>query len=1161
LPDTDEDTHVGPIAVAPDGTLYAGVFFYDDDDAEYYWKVCMSEDDGYTWDDTDIDELESEGTGLENKIVSVVVSPNYSDDETVYVGTYDSDDGPMVWRLEEAGDDATALKPIVDSHGDEADVLFCLDVFTDDDDYNWILAGTDLDALVLRDRVFEDWRDQELGNIYPMWEDDADEWKAPAYEVAFAPDFEDSELIWAVTEEPDWDSSFWANAFDDPYLITSTESPGNWGQEVDEAILRDDDDLDVWATPWLDIDFPDNYDSDPDSGDTYVILGVADPPGDGGGIWMDSPGEDGVYLIEGVEGDGDPDTDKSVAIELTEGDDPDGEAITSIAVSGEFGDDMVILAGQLHDPIVHISEDGDGLDWDEVDKNPTGTWEDYPIFDAGWDLSWTHVIMEADVTWGNATFDTEESIAFAATFGAESAVSRSDDGGWVFNQVGLIDTDIDDVWDLALHPEFPDETVFILQTYDGDHGTDSLWLTENGDEDEPDYVRILCADDDGLGNFEVGGGGLWLVEYAQDASGIFIFGYDDDNDESIWMSDDDGQTFGDHREVKDGTDYGWINDWVIIDDDTILAATYCDDDDNLGFFKTINAGLSWTSVDTDGDGDGYGEMWTIAVSPDFDAEDEEGYILLGGADGEIMMSDDVGDGFDWAEDEELSGLSGYIYVAFDADFADEDADGYMMIYAADDEGDAVVEGEVADIDDVDWADLEDDENDDTQDVYCVGLEVAEDNALYVMSCEGGGAGRDVEVDGDFRITGDNSSTTDVITITSLPDVTETSGDFEDDESVDITLTDLVATATDQVGGRVWIEGNVSGASGYFDITITTSDFEVGETVSVTDSSLYAIVTGAVAEQETAVYRLLLHESNSEWESEGDDDLADPCHLWLTTGSNVLWTLDDDELWVLEDTLSGSPTLDAPPDGYKSDVEEEMRVSWDEMRGIDEDYHVKYTNVDPDTTDSVYTDETSILLTQLSATSEYEWKVRAAPQSEGNDTWSSRWSEKWTFFTALGEPPWAPTLYTPGGVWQYSGIDVELMPAFSWESAKTADSYQFILADNAEFTSPLVNTKTPESAYQLDFELDYNSNYFWKVQAYKGTEALSRWSDIGAFTTIMEPEPPPPSPPPPATVTQPAPAPVVIPTPIPPILLWVIVGIGAALIIAVIVLIVRTRRAV
>jgi len=177
-----------------------------------------------------------------------------------------------------------------------------------------------------------------------------------------------------------------------------------------------------------------------------------------------------------------------------------------------------------------------------------------------------------------------------------------------------------------------------------------------------------------------------------------------------------------------------------------------------------------------------------------------------------------------------------------------------------------------------------------------------------------------------------------------------------------------------------------------------------------------------------------------------------------------------------------------------------------------------------------------------------------------EPWHSRWSDSWTFNTALGEPPWSPTLYTPGGEWQYSGLDVELMPAFSWQSAKNADGYQFVLADNAEFASPLVDEKVPESAYNLDFELEYNTNYFWKVMAYNGSKAISRWSDVGAFTTITK-EVPAPSPAPPATVTQPAPAPVVIPTPIPPVLLWVIVGIGALLIIAVIILIVRTRRVI
>jgi len=1145
LPDTDLDTDIGPIAIAPDGTLYAAVFFYNEDtDPYYFWKVCMSEDDGYTWDDTDIDDLPSCDDAETNCIVSIVVSPNYADDETVYVGIYEDDDGdPLVWRLEDAGDDSTALKPLMDSDGDEADVLYCIDVFTDEDDYNWILAGTNEDVLVLKDRVFEDWRDQEL--------------EAPGYEVAFAPDFEESELIWAVTE--DWFDNDGDTGWDfgeDCFLLTSTESPGNWGQELDEALIMDTDDYGVFANPFLDIGFPGNYDSNPDSGDTYVILGVCNL----GYGWGDS----GVYLIEGVEGDGDRNTWDSVSIELSDGDDPDNQDITSIAVSGDFGDDMVILAGDLWYPIVYISDDGDGEDWDEADKNPTGSdGTDY----TDWFESWTHVVMEADATWGGATFDTEEGMAFATTFGYESAVSRSDDGGWVYNQIGLIDTTIDGIWDLALHPEFPDETVLILGTWSDDYSTDSLWLTENGDEDAPDYVRILCGYDGDLGNFECDE--LWLVEYAQDASAIFISGEDDGDDPAIWMSDDDGQTFGDHRKVKDGTNYGWINDWVITDDDTIFAAV--NDDDDNGFFKTINGGLSWTEADAGDD------MYSIAVSPDFDAEDEEGYILLGGMDGEVALSDDIGDTFDDAEAEEDADLFGYVSVAFDADFADEDADGYMMIYAADDEGSDIRKGEVADTDDVDWADLEDDQNEDTQAIFCTGLVVAEDNALYAIGITEEMEVEVTVVDGSIEITDDNTSAIGDVDIDDL-ELTILDGDFEDTDEIydvlDQELTVDVFGIETTVSGYIWVEGETSGDEGRFEldevtVDVTSGDFEDGMTATVTsysDGDLVVDVT--IEDAAAAVVRLLLHETNSEWESAADSDLENPGPLELSYGSNVLWTIDweDGQLWVLEDTLSGSPTLDAPPDGYASDNEEEMRVSWDEMRGIDEDYHVKYTNVEPDVTESVYTDGTSILLTQLSDTSEYTWKVRAAPQSRdddnaSHDTWSSRWSGKWTFSTALGAPNWAPTLYTPGGVWQYSGIDVDLMPAFSWESAKTADSYQFMLADNAEFASPLVNEKVSSSAYQLDFELELNSNYFWKVQAYKGTKALSRWSDVGAFTTIGPAPAPPPSPAPPATVTQPAPAPIVLPTIIPPAVLWTIVGIGAILIIAVVVLIVRTRRAV
>jgi hypothetical protein len=476
-----------------------------------------------------------------------------------------------------------------------------------------------------------------------------------------------------------------------------------------------------------------------------------------------------------------------------------------------------------------------------------------------------------------------------------------------------------------------------------------------------------------------------------------------------------------------------------------------------GFYMTTNSGLSWTSTE---EGENFND---IAMSPDF--EDGEGYIMLGGmgcAGHQIMLSDNDGDTFDDAEDEEASGLgdTGIIYVAFDADFAVAGADGEMMIYAANDQGDDIVKGDVADTDDVNWDELEDD-GDDAQGIYCAGLQVAADNALYAISSGGGGAGGSEEIDGTLQIMGVTSNTTDTVNIPDL-DIDVTSGTFDDDESISVNLDDL-NVVSDELRGTLYIEGDDSGATGEVDIedadNVAVDTAFVDEDVDLTGSSLWAEIVGSVAAEDTGVFRLLLHETNNVWESDGDSDLDDPFHLWLTPGSNVLWTIDmdfygdDPEIWTLEDTLSGSPTLSSPPDGYKSDEEEQMRISWESMRGIDEDYHVKYHQISPDIYTSKYTDGTSLLLTQLSDTSEYRWKVRAAPQSRGDDnddhdTWSSRWSGYWEFHTALGEPPWTPTLYTPGGIWQYSGIEVELMPAFSWESARRADSYQFVLADNA-----------------------------------------------------------------------------------------------------------------
>jgi hypothetical protein len=79
------------------------------------------------------------------------------------------------------------------------------------------------------------------------------------------------------------------------------------------------------------------------------------------------------------------------------------------------------------------------------------------------------------------------------------------------------------------------------------------------------------------------------------------------------------------------------------------------------------------------------------------------------------------------------------------------------------------------------------------------------------------------------------------------------------------------------------------------------------------------------------------------------------------------------------------------------------------------------------------------------------------------------------------------------------------------------------------------------------KLDNSTTYYWKVRAIAKTTD-SEWAQ-GVFTTMSAP-PTPPTPPPPPPEPEP---------PTTPMYIWVIIGVGAALVIAVIILIVRTRR--
>jgi hypothetical protein len=214
-------------------------------------------------------------------------------------------------------------------------------------------------------------------------------------------------------------------------------------------------------------------------------------------------------------------------------------------------------------------------------------------------------------------------------------------------------------------------------------------------------------------------------------------------------------------------------------------------------------------------------------------------------------------------------------------------------------------------------------------------------------------------------------------------------------------------------------------------------------------------------------------------------------------------------------------------------------------------------------------------TPLVAGNTYYWRVRSVSVDTAAvlNNINSRWSTVRSFITTLP----SVAVITP----QYPAMgatDVAVDATFTWAAVTGATSYDFVIAEelgNAnKFQIIDFGDNTVFNAYKLKDPLKYNTQYWWEVRPISGS-SVGAWT-VGFFTTELAPTTtttatatvPPVTP----TVTvvnptQPAPTVVVTVPPntspstpvIPTYLLWAVIAVGAILVIAVIVLIVRTRR--
>jgi len=305
------------------------------------------------------------------------------------------------------------------------------------------------------------------------------------------------------------------------------------------------------------------------------------------------------------------------------------------------------------------------------------------------------------------------------------------------------------------------------------------------------------------------------------------------------------------------------------------------------------------------------------------------------------------------------------------------------------------------------------------------------------------------------------------------------------------------------------------------------------------------------------------------------------NLELSAG-NILYAIDSaaiaglpDVIYTYEDTLAKPVELSSPVNNAKLEDEDRVGFGWEDLNADTVNVYEIWVNEEddfPGATDeivgtcsvlgaalpaagSAYTDDNELIWRAAAAGTEYFWKVRVGIGPAGGGPVLSRWSDTRSFMTKVGQAA-APVQVSP-----LPGADeVIINPTFNWLAVAGADLYEIEIATDAGFTSLVTSSTSLINAWAADVELDYSTVYYWRVRGVSSSGAPAGDWVISVFSTMEKATA---APAPVEVTTVPAPdVTVTVPvTEITPAWIWAIIAIGAVLCIAVIVLIVRTRRVV
>lgn len=268
------------------------------------------------------------------------------------------------------------------------------------------------------------------------------------------------------------------------------------------------------------------------------------------------------------------------------------------------------------------------------------------------------------------------------------------------------------------------------------------------------------------------------------------------------------------------------------------------------------------------------------------------------------------------------------------------------------------------------------------------------------------------------------------------------------------------------------------------------------------------------------------------------------------GANMLYGIFDDELYVYTDKMAvpvaNVQTSKVTTTGFT--------ITWDALNvdntAVTVEYYVVITDAAtavkvcyglPTGTDTI--EATTLKVTGLDEDTVYQisvWAVDPVMSFVGTASVATQ-PEKLTYNFNL-----MPT---------NGAINIPIKPVFAWDSVSTAVSYDLILSTDPTFadaTKVLATKNLTTNYWAYDGTLTNSTSYYWKVRV-NTANSTSEWFPA-VFTTVKADAAP-------VEVNNPPAITLTVPQAETPAYIWLIVAVGAVLTVAVIVLIVRTRRVV